>query len=386
MYIPREEAQPVLTKAAGTGDMGLGAAFGEGIVAGIESGPSMAMLRQQAVANDTPQIMLGDTIIDNPAYHKTLSEDEFKALDLPEDIKYEPGMSDYRAKLLASVHDEKARQDYIDTHWHGVVPGTIKTLGSFAGTMLDPTMYLPVVGEAQQAAMAARIGKVAAGAVAGAATNAALVTAAQGLDLLTESQLQQDPDWRMAALNIGIATAAGATFGALTGWLSRVPDKTKATAAAKALDDLSAGRAVDVGPVLDSGGTDAAALDILRDSNSPRAAQEQALTSLGIDPNLTPEEIVQKISELPKQQPDFKVATPAPEISTAPEFTTEGPLGVAPEVQQHIEQRFADLEASDTTKGIAKEALDAVQAETEGWAARGKAMLAAALCLGRGAL
>jgi hypothetical protein len=359
MYTP--PITPNIPGAQGLGNEEL--TGGQVFAAGLKEGLNASLIAVLARSGGGPRVLTGIPELDAPrgfesALAKPISEDEWAiSPQWREGLKYEPGMTDYRAKLLADNADRLTHNAWVDEHWSGPLKGTIKTLGQIAGGLLDPTNYIPLLGEA---ALAARVihgvypvGKVAAGALTGAAINAGVVGTAQVIDAVNASELQQDPDWRGAALNTGVAALFGAGLGALSGFFSRVPLEQRITATAKALDDLSAGRPVDVAPVLER-----------QDLAAPVGeAQPKADFSVA-QPKETP-------------IPELAQAQRAPGAAQAGQVD----IGVTPEKMAEVTARFSDLEANPATKYLT-EAADVTQ-ETKSLTDRAKAFRAAALCLAR---
>lgn len=119
----------------------------------------------------------------------------------------------YTRALMARKDSEDAdRRTLAAAGWPGVA-------ASIGAGLLDPTMLLPVVGEA-------RLGKTAAFALYGAAQTAGTETALQA------SQVERP--WQESVGNIASGTILGGMLGGAAGYLS----KAEVTAGAKALDEV----------------------------------------------------------------------------------------------------------------------------------------------------
>jgi hypothetical protein len=150
----------------------------------------------------------GDKLYETP--------EDFKASpSYREEIPFEKGMTESRARALADMSDaSKVRQFYSSKR------PVVAFAGSLAGSALDPINYIPIVGEVAYAAAAARVGRIASRALltgADAALNTALfstITAGQ------RAKFGDDVSWSAIAMNSAYSaiagTAIGGTFGALT--------------------------------------------------------------------------------------------------------------------------------------------------------------------------
>lgn len=248
MYLPPVRPSPESVRALGTGDLSTGSVLGESLAQGARSGILGALGEAEAVGLDQPLQVEGGQIVENPLDRTPLSESQWeKSPYWRPGLKYEPGMNTLRAQLLAAEQDKTSRASYVDQHWHGFGKGVVASLGQIAGTALDPTNYIPLLG---QETLAARIGAIPSAMAINAAGAAMTVGAAQGIEMAAGNELQQAPDWEMAARNVGIAAMFGAGTGLAFGVLGHLAPRVRVTAAAKALDDVSRGESPDVGPIL----------------------------------------------------------------------------------------------------------------------------------------
>lgn len=136
------------------------------------------------------------------------------------DIPWDAGMTEDRASALATMFDVKqARAAMSDKYaFNGPfglrIPGIPTMIGSFGVQALDPINYIPIFGEAAQAAAVARFGLKGLGEVASATgfnmAEAAANTAIFGA--LTADQRQKygdDISWEAQVSNIAMAAAIG---------------------------------------------------------------------------------------------------------------------------------------------------------------------------------
>lgn len=143
--------------------------------------------------------------------------DEYKASpSFRENIPFEKGMTESRAKALAEQNDiSKVRQFYSSKR-----PATA-FLGSVVGSAVDPINYIPILGEVAGAAAVARVGRVAGRALTGSA-DAALNSAIFQTALSGEkAQLGDDVSWAAIGMNAAFAALAGAAIGGAVGGFSK---------------------------------------------------------------------------------------------------------------------------------------------------------------------
>lgn len=145
----------------------------------------------------------------------TLFQDEAEMKASPyyrDGIKYEPGMTRLRLQVMSEEHDLSA----IRQHYSSLRPGAA-ILGSLAGAALEPTNYIPVLGEEATAASIARLGPILGRALTG-ASDAALNTAI--LSTLTareRSTWGDDVSFHTMASDIAFSAVAGGIFGGVMG-------------------------------------------------------------------------------------------------------------------------------------------------------------------------
>lgn len=146
-----------------------------------------------------------------------LTEDAYKASpSFRTDIPWDPGMTKARADALAAQDDvRKVREFYAQKR-----PVT-SFFGSLAGQAVDPINYIPIFGEAVQAAAIARAGAVGGRAIA-AAADAAASTAITGLlTAPTRASLGDDVSWQAQVTDIAFGALIGGAFGTIGGVLAR---------------------------------------------------------------------------------------------------------------------------------------------------------------------
>lgn len=141
------------------------------------------------------------------------SEDQMKqSVWYRKAIPFEPGMTAVRLQAMAEEYDlSQVRQYYA-----GKRPGAA-FLGALAGAAIEPTNYIPFVGEGAGVAAMARLGPVLGRAAVGAA-DAAINTAV--LSTLTATERQKwgdDVTFASIATDIGMSAVAGSIFGGTLG-------------------------------------------------------------------------------------------------------------------------------------------------------------------------
>lgn len=136
-----------------------------------------------------------------------------------EEIPFERGMTESRAKALAEMQDtSRVRQFY------GSKRPVTAFVGALAGSALDPINYIPIVGEAAYAAAAARVGRIASRSLLTGA-DAALNTAIFGVATADQrARLGDDVSWSAIGMNAAFAAMAGATLGGAFGAVTRGPN------------------------------------------------------------------------------------------------------------------------------------------------------------------
>lgn len=350
MYLPPSNPSPESVKALGTEDLPLGTLLKQSITGAVEAGTPANLIRAEASqVEQEPYWDIGGEAglsIENPVVAKPLTEQAWH--DSPywrPGLKYEPGMTENRAMLLSSDEDRKQQAAYVESHWHGFTGFVASQLGQIAGFALDPTMYLPVMG---QEALAAKIGAVPARIAMGAIQNATVMGVAGAAGAETEGQLQQDPDWMGVAHNMAIAAGLGALQGTVGAMVDRVPLKQRITAAAQALDSISRDGAPDVAPVL------------------------------------KPQEVLQaKPGNMPESASKLDYATAIQKDTPLDVPKGAGDLGVAPDVEAKVNERYKDLMANPETAKRFQSMTEAGNQEVQSYRDTASRYMKAALCMAR---
>lgn len=171
----------------------------------------------------------------------SMSEDDYKASPYFRDgIPFEQGMTEARASALALFYDQKKVREFFGSK------RPISTfLGQFGGQALDPINYIPVFGQAAEAATTARIGTIAGRAMLGVG-DAAINTAAFGLMTAgLRDQFGDDVGWQALTGEIAMSALIGGAFGGVSGIIGRAVkartqrlDRKLEAAVADALTDL----------------------------------------------------------------------------------------------------------------------------------------------------
>lgn len=168
-----------------------------------------------------------------------------------EGLKYDPSLTMARAEILAYRKDIETRREFIKAHASSAGSAAVLGfIGNIVGNLPDPVNYIPVANVATKAWLATKIGRIGARAAVGAAEATAGSLISQPLILAAEAQSQGQYDWSMAATNVAASTIFGGLFGTVVGNLERIKLQKHVDGISKAVDDLSAGRNVDVGPVI----------------------------------------------------------------------------------------------------------------------------------------
>ena len=160
----------------------------------------------------------------------SMSEDEWRASSFyRKAIPYDPGMTAERAAALAWQHDlATARAQMADRRsWTGPfgwrLPDVSTLAGQFAGGIVEPTNFIPIFGEAAQAAAIARFGakgllRFGAGLTIEAAENAANMAVFSAMTADQRAKYGDDVSWQAQINNVAMAAVIGAAFyGAGTG-------------------------------------------------------------------------------------------------------------------------------------------------------------------------
>ncbi|RUU81287.1 hypothetical protein [Mesorhizobium sp. M7A.F.Ca.MR.362.00.0.0] len=163
-----------------------------------------------------------------------LTEDAYRgSAFFRKDIPWDQGMTDARAAALAASDDAKKVREYYATK-----RPFSSFVGAMAGQALDPVNYVPVFGEAVQAAAIGRFGYVAGRAIV-AGADAALNTGIAGL-VTSDARAKFGDDVSWTALTSQMASAAliGSAFGAVHGALGRRVDARAVSEAEQRLATL----------------------------------------------------------------------------------------------------------------------------------------------------
>lgn len=156
----------------------------------------------------------------------TLDETKYKASPYyRENIPWDAGMTEARAKALAEWNDAKQVRQY-----YAQKRPISAFLGNLTGQAFDPINYIPVGGPLVKAAAAARAGRVG-GAVITGAVDAATNTALAGFATReTRGRFGDDVSFQAMVSEIATAALIGAAFGGVSGAM-------EARTAARALAD-----------------------------------------------------------------------------------------------------------------------------------------------------
>lgn len=135
------------------------------------------------------------------------------------DVPWDPGMTEDRAASLAAMYDKKTvRAKFSEKQPIGAF------LGQLGGQALDPINYVPVFGEAVQAAAVAKMGSIGGRLLMG-ASEAAVNTAAFGvLTAGTRAKFGDDVSWEGITSEIAMSALIGGAFGGGMGFLFRGAD------------------------------------------------------------------------------------------------------------------------------------------------------------------
>lgn len=192
----------------------------------------------RAIAPDAIVRRIIGTAYDGSA---TISEDQYKrSPSYRADIPWQQGMTEERAASLAEQDDiRKVRQFY------GQKRPVTAFFGNLAGQAVDPINYIPIAGEAVQAANVARFGRVAGRALTS-SIDAAANTALAGLGSApVRAEFGDDVSWQSTLSQIGMAALIGGAFGAIHGRFGRAtPAELRAEAETKlaTLNNVQASR------------------------------------------------------------------------------------------------------------------------------------------------
>ena len=183
--------------------------------------------------------------------NRTLSQDEWEASPhAREGKKWFEGMTEAQAKMLADRADREEEAVFMQSRAKGFLENSAIFIGNLIGSIPDPINFIPILGVAGRAVLAAKLGRFG-GAVTVGAVEAGVATAlVQPLFALRARSFQERYDLEMAATDVGMSLLVGAGFGSIAGAIGRTSDALKSTATAKAARDLMDGNPVDVNGVL----------------------------------------------------------------------------------------------------------------------------------------
>jgi hypothetical protein len=192
----------------------------------------------RAIAPETIVRRIAGTVYDGAP---PITEDQYKlSPSFRKDIPWQQGMTEERAAALAEQDDVKQVRAF-----YGQRRPVTAFFGNLAGQAVDPINYIPIAGEAVQAANVARFGRVAGSALT-ASLDAAANTAIAGLSTASaRGQLGDDVSWQSTVSQIAMAALIGGAFGALHGRFGRAtPAELRSEAETKlaTLDNVQASR------------------------------------------------------------------------------------------------------------------------------------------------
>lgn len=149
----------------------LGLSFGQGIEeSALGAATSVGPDYQPPMSGG----IFGQPAVQQPSGTPKLSEDQWKASkNYRQEIPYDPGMTEARAEFLRQQFDRRRWRDSVYERYQGGLMGRAAGIGAMlAGGALAPENYIPILGPASRAYMAARLGRVGAYAAVGAAEGA----------------------------------------------------------------------------------------------------------------------------------------------------------------------------------------------------------------------
>lgn len=170
------------------------------------------------------------------------------------------GIHESAAMSLAESYDERLKRRIVLNRARSSYSLMISQLGvGLVGSMLDPLNiaagFIPVVGQARFASLAARFGKTQARLISGGAAGAVTAAVVEPLPLLA-ARVEQDKDYTLmdSLLNITFGTVIGgglhAVGGAIADRISRASPQTREILTKTAVAQLAQGRKVDVDPII----------------------------------------------------------------------------------------------------------------------------------------
>lgn len=281
----------------------LAAKFGEGVWS-TTLGQAAAQLRGSTAA-DTVEILRQAAERDPRTAHietapapraDLLDEESWKASPWHrEGLRWDPRMSETRARALAEIHDENAARRYAIEQSPTGGRSVLGFGAELAAGLTEPLNFIPFAGPAARAAAIARYGGIGGRALVQAGEAAAGTALAQPLVLPSQREFGDDVGYADAAANIAFGALFGAAFGAGHGgwraWADRgavhsVPAQAQAgEALSRAALDLAQGRA----PQLQ--------LELEQIRTAMRQAEGE-LAALRGDPTLQPGEPLEALARL----------------------------------------------------------------------------------------
>lgn len=189
-----------------------------------------------------------------------LTQDDWKESKYyREGLEYREGMREAEAQILAERHDRRARRDFIleKARTTQKVGGWAAGLASaFADPLNVMTAFVPVPGltAARIAGISARIGKTPARLAVGAAEGAFGSALIEPFMIGTSPALQDDYGMAESLLNIAVGSVVGSGLHAGIGKVADtrlISTMDSLEALGVAVQQLQAGRRVEVGPVVD---------------------------------------------------------------------------------------------------------------------------------------
>lgn len=180
--------------------------------------------------------------------YQPITEDEFKeSRHFREGIKYNPTLTMEQAEILARRHDRRKKRDFIFQHSRPGIGNIITSFtGGIIGSIPDPTNFIPIFGQAGRVYAVNRLGKTLGRAALNSLEAGIVVGASQPIILAAERLEQSDYDFKAAALSVSFAFGIGGGFGAIMGRLAKVPLEVRVAGVAKAIDDITTGKPVDL--------------------------------------------------------------------------------------------------------------------------------------------
>jgi hypothetical protein len=152
-----------------------------------------------------------------------LAEDDWKASPwYRPGVPWDPAMTEARARAIAEEADDRTYRRWLiaqspDSLWRGALGFGAELAVQFA----NPVNYVPVLGPATRAALAARLGVVAGRAAAATAENVALSAALAPVFYGGRAKLGDDTAFADVVLDLTLAGAFGAVLGAGHGLYAR---------------------------------------------------------------------------------------------------------------------------------------------------------------------